>query len=449
MLPKLVTPIPGPRSRALAAQLRRYESRNVTHVSPGFPVFWERAAGANVWDVDGNRFLDLTAAFAVAGLGHGADAIRTAAHEQLDRLYHGMGDVHPTQLKVQLCRELSRWTYESWSGGRETGKTLLTNSGSEAVEAALKTAYLATGKPGVLGFEGAYHGLGYGSLAASGLPYFQTPFCEQLPPVADRLPFPRAGRDDDHPSRWEEQLAAVFSAGSTPVGAIIVEPIQGRAGEIVPPEWFLPLLREAADRHGAVLIFDEIYTGFHRTGPRFAADHWGVVPDLICLGKALTGGFPLAATVGRAQVMDAWPENPGEALHTSTFLGNPLGCRMALASLAEMERRDMETVVARAGHTLWRELEGLRELDLPALRPGELRGRGLMLGLELLDLHGEPDRTGTGRLLEALLQRGILQLAGSPAGNVLAFSPPLVISDEQIRFAVGQLGEALAHAPAH
>lgn len=438
MLPKLVTEIPGPRSRELAAELRRYESRNVTYVSEYFPVFWERAAGANVWDVDGNCFLDLTAAFAVAGLGHTNEAIRAAATDQLGQLFHGMGDVHPTELKVRLCRELSRWTYETWSNGKETGKTILTNSGSEAVEAALKTAFLATGKPKVLGFEGAYHGLGYGSLAASGIRYFHRPFHGQLPHLGAWLPFPCYGHEEEYAAKLEKLL---HKDGKS-IGAIIVEPIQGRAGDIVPPDWFLPLLRQAADQHGILLIFDEIYTGFYRTGKRFAADHWGVVPDLICLGKALTGGFPLAATVGKAEVMDAWPESPGEALHTSTFLGNPLGCRMALASLAEMERLDLPDIIAHASRTLELALHDLRATEPEGIRWGELRGRGLMRGLELFTPEGQTAGAETGKLLEALLARGIIQLAGSPTGNVLAFSPPLIMSDEQIHFALQQLQQA-------
>ncbi|MEM1060661.1 MAG: aspartate aminotransferase family protein, partial [Verrucomicrobiota bacterium] len=346
MLPELVTEIPGPRSRGLTEELRAYESRNVTYVSPGFPVFWERAEGVNVWDADGNRFLDLTAAFAVTALGHGPEAVRAAAREQIDTLYHAMGDVHPSPLKVELCRELSRLTFETWTHGAQSGKTILTNSGSEAVEAAIKTALLATGKPGVLGFEGAYHGLGFGALAAGGMDYFKTPFIRQVPPIGTLLPFPTEV-SNIAPESYRQRLDETLERGvagpdgkAVPIGAIVVEPIQGRGGEVVPTDWFHPMLREATDRHGALLIYDEIYTGFFRTGERFAADHWNVMPDIICLGKALTGGFPLAATVGRAHVMDAWPESNGEALHTSTFLGNPLGCRMALAQLKALGESD-------------------------------------------------------------------------------------------------------------
>lgn len=187
MLPELKTPIPGPRSLALAERLRGHESRNVTFTSPEFPVFWERAEGTNIWDVDGNRFLDLSSAFAVAGLGHGNAGLREAMHDQIDTLIHGMGDVHPTELKVRLCERLSELTFERW--GQGDGKVLLCNSGFEAVEAALKTALLCTGKSGVLSFTGGYHGLGYGALMAGGFEKFRSPFASQLADVGVVLPF--------------------------------------------------------------------------------------------------------------------------------------------------------------------------------------------------------------------------------------------------------------------
>ena len=261
----------------------------MTFLSPEFPVFWERAEGTNVWDVDGNRFLDMTSAFAVAGLGHGNPAVREAMHDQVDRLIHGMGDVHPTELKVELCENLSELTFERWGLGK--GKTVLGNSGFEAVEAALKTAVLRSGKPGVLSFEGGYHGLGYGTLMAGAFEKFHAPFAEQLAEVGVQVPL---------------ELAAVEAAlAGGGIGAILIEPVQGRGGKVVPEDGFLAGLRALADEHGAVLIFDEIYTGLNRTGKLFACEHWGVFPDLICIGKALTGGFPLSACVGRAEVMDA------------------------------------------------------------------------------------------------------------------------------------------------
>jgi 4-aminobutyrate aminotransferase-like enzyme len=451
MLPELATPVPGPRSRELAAQLREHESRNITYVSPGFPVFWERAHGANIWDVDGNRFLDLTSGFGVASLGHAPWKLVEGLREQAGLLYHAMGDVHPSAEKASLCRRLSEVTFEAWNLG--PGKTILTNSGSEAVEAALKTAGLATQRRGVLAFTGGYHGLGYGALTVTGRSLFRDPFAAQLADFATFLPFPNCqhcpfGATGREPSdclpdcmNTFMRQAEILLAGGT-IGAILVEPVQGRGGEIAPPGWFLPLLRSLANQFGAVLIFDEIYTGFHRTGPRFACDRWNVQPDLICLGKALTGGFPLAACVGGAKLMDAaWPESTGEALHTSTFLGNPLGCRMALESLRLFDAEPWGKRVEALGQHLH---EGLLKLLGTSKRWGWTRGLGLMRGLEVLDDNGAPDAARAGKLVEAMLARGVILLSGGTEQNVLSFTPPFVIKEAEMDFALEQFGEAEA-----
>jgi len=450
MLPELVTPIPGPRSRELAAELRAHESRNVTYVSPGFPVFWERAHGGNVWDVDGNRFLDLTSGFGVAGLGYTPKKIVAAVQDQAARLYHAMGDVHPSAEKAALCRRLSELTFGKWERGT-AGKVILTNSGSEAVEAALKTAYLATKRRGVLAFTGGYHGLGYGALTVTGRNYFRDPFAAQLADFATFMPFPACqhcpfGATNREPSACLPDCMNTFTARAEKllrtgkIGAILVEPVQGRGGEVVPPGWFLPMLRSLANQSGALLIFDEIYTGFHRTGRRFACDHWKVAPDLVCLGKALTSGFPLAACVGRAKIMDAaWPESTGEALHTSTFLGNPLGCRMALESLNLLEAEPWSKRVVKLGDHLEK---GLRKLQGASKRWGWIRGLGLMRGLEVVDAKGQPDAARAGQLVEAMLARGIIILSGGGAQNVLSFTPPFVISEEEIDFALAELAKA-------
>ena len=449
MLPEILTGIPGPRSRELSVELRQHESRNVTYVSPGFPVFWERAHGANVWDVDGNRFLDLTSGFGVASLGYTPQPMIEAVNDQVARLYHAMGDVHPSTEKAELCRRLSQLTFEKWRQG--AGKVILTNSGSEAVEAALKTAWLATQRRGVLAFTGGYHGLGYGALTVTGRNFFRDPFAAQLADFATFMPFPNCqkcplGASNREPAACPPDCMNVFLAradkilSSQKIGAILVEPVQGRGGEIVPPDWFLPVLRSLADQHGALLIFDEIYTGFHRTGQRFACDHWDVVPDLVCLGKALTSGFPLAACVGRAQIMDsAWPESTGEALHTSTFLGNPLGCRMALTSLDLLEAEPWSKRVEKLGQHLD---HGLRELQETSKHWGWKRGLGLMRGIEVTDGDGQPDHSRAGRIVEAMLARGIILLSSGSDQNVLSFTPPFVISKEEIDFALGQLAEA-------
>lgn len=415
MRPEVVTPIPGPRSRALARELRQHESRNVTFLDASWPVFWESAEGCQVWDADGNRFLDFTSAFGVAGLGHRNPEVVAAMGEQANRLLHGMGDVHPTALKGELCRRLSELTFERWQLG--PGKVILSNSGFEAVESALKTARLATGKPGVLAFDNGYHGLGYGSLMGTDLSKFRGPFEDQLAPVTTRIPY--GSTDLPDPGN---------------IGVVLVEPIQGRGGKVLPPPGFLAALRSWCDHHGAVLIFDEIYTGFHRTGSWFACEEDGVYPDLICVGKAMSGGFPISACVGRAGIMDEWPESTGEALHTSTFLGNPVGCAMALKSLEILARPETLALVGKTSAVLANALAGLADLENVIA----IRGRGVMWGVELA-------RPG-GPLLAELLAEGLLFLADGPRGNVLSFTPPFVMAEEDLVFGVDRVRRLLTRS---
>ncbi len=457
MLPEILTKVPGDKSRALAAKLAKYEARNVTWLAEDFPIFWQRAEGGNVWDVDGNRFLDLTSAFAVAGLGHSAEPIRQALEAQAKELLHAMGDVHPAALKAELCEALSEITFGRWGLG--TGKTFLCSSGSDAVEAALKTSLLYSGKPGVLCFTGAYHGLGFGALEAGGIPYFRDPFKPQLGRFAVRLPYPSCYRCPfDRREAFRLEGSSFPNCSNTclddlrkdietmvrqrEIGSIIVEPIQGRGGEIVPPRDFLVILRRICDEHKILLIADEIYTGFNRTGKLFACEHSEIAPDIICLGKGLTGGFPLAACVGRSDVMDAWPVSSGEALHTSTHLGNPLGCAMAMASIKEHLKPETQSMAKAAGRKL---KQAFQSLVSPAI--GNVRGVGTMLGIELVKKDGSPDGALAGAIMRKGVQDGLILLGGGPDGNVLSFSPAFAITDEEIEFLRAKLQEYLTSLP--
>jgi 4-aminobutyrate aminotransferase-like enzyme len=425
---------------------------------------WERARDVHVWDADGKKYLDLTAAFGVAAAGHANPRVVRAGQRQMAKLLHAMGDVHPHALKAQLARELSRLTFERWpkkskvqstkSEGR-TGKTIFCNSGFEAVEAALKTAMLATGRPGLIAFTGAYHGLGYGALNATHRNHFRGPFRSQLGEFGHFVPFPvaadvrrlksrRVNSELPHVGSYEveKRIRALFRREK--IGAILVEPIQARGGCNIPPLEFLPLLRQLCDEHGALLILDEIYTGFGRTGKWFACEHSGTVPDLICLGKALTGGFPLSACVGRADLMDAaWPAATGEAIHTSTFLGHPVGCAMALAQIAEIRRLKLRERSARLGSIL---LSELSKVQSPKSKVScRVRGVGLMAGLELLNADGSPATAESLRVIKALLQRGFILLPEGEHGNVLSFTPPLTISAAQLRQMTTALHQVLNH----
>ncbi|HIG01203.1 MAG TPA: aminotransferase class III-fold pyridoxal phosphate-dependent enzyme, partial [Myxococcales bacterium] len=257
LLPELKTPVPGSASMALASRLAGVESRNVTHLADPVPIFWQRAKGANVWDADGNRFIDLTGAFGVANIGHGHPEVVGAVARQSEDLMHGMGDVHPATVKVELLEAL----VARFPGGGEA-RAVLGSSGSDAVETAIKTAQLASGRPGLLAFEGGYHGLALGALDATARSDFRTPFAARLPGATV---FARFGDIAD-----AEKCLAQAVAGGRPLGAVIVEPVQGRGGERIPPRGFLSSLRSLCDAHGLLLIVDEIYTGFGRTGRWFA-----------------------------------------------------------------------------------------------------------------------------------------------------------------------------------
>ena len=410
--------MPGPRSRALAERLAAVESQNVTCLEPTAPIFWERAAGSNVWDVDGNRFVDLTAAFAVANTGHGHPRVVAAVKDQAERLLHGMGDVHPPAVKVALLETLVRL----YPGG-VAARGVLTTSGSDAVETAIKTAMLATRKAGIVAFEGAYHGLGLGALDATARSLWRAPFAERLPGATE---FARFG-----------DVASVRDAARRcrlPVGAVLVEPIQGRGGERIPPDGFLAGLRGLCDDEGWLLIVDEIFTGFGRSGRWFACERDAVVPDLLCVGKGMASGMPISACLGRAEVMASWPVSRGEAIHTQTFLGHPPGCAAALAAIAVIEE---EKLVERAAHQGTRALSQLRDRLAGASGIVDVRGRGLILAVEC------DTAEGAALACQRALGNGVIALLSGDDGRVVSLTPPLCIESEILELAVDVVAEAL------
>ena len=424
--------------------LHDYESRNVTFIEPdgSWPIVWERANGVHVWDAEGKKYLDLTAAFGVAAAGHANPNVVKAGQRQMRKLLHAMGDVHPHELKAKLARELSKITFERWSSicNRRSAignsaKTIFCNSGFESVEAALKTSMLATGKRGVIAFSGAYHGLGYGALNATHRDHFRTSFRSQLRQFCYFAPFPV---ENKNLVEVESVIRSYFRRHK--IGAILVEPIQARGGINIPPPEFLPLLRKLCDEHEALLILDEIYTGFGRTGKWFACEHAKTVPDVICLGKALTGGFPLSACVGRADVMDqAWPPSSGEAIHTSTFLGHPVGCAMALAQIAEIKKQKLVGRSAALGKFLLAELFKVQSSKFKV----EVRGLGLMAGLELKNQNGSPATKACVQIIKEMLRRGFILLPEGEHANVISFTPPLTISKNELARAIRVLAQLL------
>ncbi len=406
-VPKLVTPLPGPRSRAHVDALARHECPAITArrarravalaVDHDDPVVWAAARGTNVRDVDGNVFVDLTAGFGVALLGHAHPEIVAAATAQSGQLVHGCGDAWPDASRVRCLEAIAAVT----PPGLDV--VLLGTSGSDAVEAARKTAYLATGRPGVLVFDGAYHGLSLGALPLQGYrDDFVAPFRPLLGGSVTRLPYgcPPAAID------------AALASGS--IGSVVVEPVLGRGGAVVPPPGWLAALAASARAAGALVVFDEIQTGCGRTGAWFAGPAAGVVPDLLCVGKALGGGFPISACVGSGEVMAAWGTSKGEALHTQTFLGHPVATAAAVAALRVSSRDDAPGQARALGHTL---AELGRSLGLG------VRGAGLLMAWSF----------GPGRGLAAargLLRRGFLALPSGDDG--VGLTPPLGLSDAQL-----------------
>jgi 4-aminobutyrate aminotransferase-like enzyme len=414
-LEAIVTAVPGPRSFALAASLRASESRGITFLADDFPIFWASANGALVTDVDGNRYIDATAAFGVATTGHANPAVARAIAEQAGRLPHGMGDVHPSEPKARLLEKLAALA------PLPDAKTFLCSGGAESVEFALKTALLATGEPNVLAFFGGYHGLSYGALEVGGISKFRNPWRKQLRETTSFARFP----DPRDPKSGERALDAVAKAlrKDRSIGAVIVEPIQGRAGVLVPPDGFLRGLRALCTANDALLILDEIYTGFGRTGMLFECLREGIAPDVLCVGKALAGGFPISATLLAGEIAAAWAPSEGEALHTSTYLGNPMGCAAALANLAEIERLDLPRVAREREPAM---ASGLRALADASPRVVDVRGRGMLWAVEF------DDPAFANACVVRALGRGLILLQSGLRGESITFAPPPVIDDAQL-----------------
>jgi 4-aminobutyrate aminotransferase/(S)-3-amino-2-methylpropionate transaminase len=375
------------------------------------PIVYASGEGSNVVDVDGNRYVDLAAGFGALLLGHAPPKVARALDAQSHALWMALGDLYPSDVKVALVERVAALYPEKGA------RALLGQSGSDAIAAALKTAKLATGKPGVIAFEGAYHGLGYGPLAACGLKTsWREAFADQLNPHVFFVSYPR------HPDDLDVVLSQVEKAlDQGHVGAVLVEPILGRGGCVVPPPAFLRELAALTKRADALLIADEIWTGLGRCGDVLASAAMGVLPDLVCFGKGLGGGLPISACVGPDAVMQSWRRDASEeVVHTATFHGAPLACATALATLEVLAADDLaeraRAVGKRARHTLKTALA-----SVPGV--GEVRGAGLMVGVEL--------RSASVALAvqRALLEAGYIVTLGGLTAEVLVLTPALNIAE--------------------
>lgn len=438
LLPHLITTVPGPASLSLGRRLRAVESRNVTFLSDDFPVFWEAARGANVRDADGNVFLDLTSAFGVSLLGHGSPDVVEALSGQAGLLLHGMGDVHPPIAKVRLLERLAAVVPVP------EPRAVLATSGSEAVEIALKTARLASGRPGVVAFEGGYHGLTVGALSVTARAAFRQPVLERLYDGVAHLPFPEPEAPPEARARVLAALDGLLELGTPagPVGTVVIEPVQARGGVRAVPLWFAEALMQRVRDRGLILVADEIYTGLGRCGAVLASHRVGLEPHVVCVGKVLGGGMPLSACIAPVHIMDAWPESSGEALHTSTFLGHPASCAAAEAVLVRIAA-GLPDEAEQLGVRL---LAGLRLALDDVIEDGlvDVRGMGLLIGIELLQRGSEP-RAGAGaEVAEGLLARGVIALPAGESGAVIELSPPVGLTDAQIEHAVSEVATTVA-----
>jgi 4-aminobutyrate aminotransferase/(S)-3-amino-2-methylpropionate transaminase len=388
------------------------------------PIVYARGSGVNVLDVDGNRYVDLTAGFGALLLGHRPPAVARALARQEKDLWLALGDVYASEPKIALTLALARLFPEKGA------RVMLGLSGADAITAAMKTAVLATGRPDVVAFEGAYHGLSYAPLAACGLnAAFRSPFEGQLAPFVRFAPYPGSAADVD---RALSAVRAQLRRGD--VGAVLVEPILGRGGCVVPPAGFLGALREACDDAGALLVADEIWTGLGRSGSWLSSVDDGVTPDVVCLGKGLGGGLPISACIGREAVMRSWDTRGGGAIHTATHFGAPTACAAALATLAELRRARLVGRSRRVGDrwrdALARALEGRGVVGV--------RGRGMMIGVQV--------RGGAAQALSVtrkLLGQGYIVLTGGAAGDVLTLTPPLTIDEDLLAPFTRALADAL------
>ncbi len=456
-VPDIRTPLPGPRGKALIDKDEQFTSPSYTRV---YPLAVERGYGAVIEDVDGNRFLDFTAGIAVCSTGHCHERIVAVIHQQAARLLHMSGTDFYYAPQGDLAAKLAE--IAPMKGPK---RVFFTNSGAESVEAAFKLARFHTKRQHMISFFGAFHGRTMGALSLTGSKVVQRTGFAPLIPQVSHVDYPNCyrceGRVQGSGFRVQEgdsrqrvpspqplapspcclealnQIEVLFkrTVPPTEVAAIIVEPIQGEGGYIVPPPEFHRELKKLAEKHGILYVVDEVQTGMGRTGKMFAIEHWGVEPDIVCLAKGIASGMPLGAMIARTDVMD-W----GPGSHASTFGGNPVSCVAALETIKLLKEGLMQNAAEVGAHLKSR----LVELASKHTIIGDVRGLGLMIGAELVKDRAtkEPASAEKERVIQACFQRGLLLLGCGQ--STVRFCPPLVITKEQADTAVAILDEVLA-----
>jgi 4-aminobutyrate aminotransferase / (S)-3-amino-2-methylpropionate transaminase / 5-aminovalerate transaminase len=428
---ELKTEIPGPRSRQIVERIGRAVA---SPLALTFPVVAESGRGATLTDVDGNTFIDFAGGVGSLNVGHSHPEVVAAAHEQLDRFSHTDFTIVPYEPSVALAERLAERVPISGPV-----KAAFFNAGTEAVENAVKFARAYTRRPAVIAFEGAFHGRTMLSLSLTSKVH---PYKAGLGPFAPeiyRVPFPNAYRGvsvDDALAALERAFTTMVAPET--VAAIIFEPVQGEGGFVVGPPEFVQGLRKIADRHGIVLIADEVQTGFGRTGRFFGIEHSGVEPDLVCVAKSIANGLPLSGVLGKAAIMDA----PGVGAVGGTYVGNPVALAAALAVLDVIDDEGLLERSNTVGDTIRARMLDWQE-RWPAV--GEVRGLGSMLAIELVSdpATRKPSKELANQVTEAALQRGLLLITCGVYGNCIRVLVPLVIADAELEEALGAWEEAL------
>jgi 4-aminobutyrate aminotransferase/(S)-3-amino-2-methylpropionate transaminase len=422
--------------------MRRRDAAVVRAAYHATPVFVAQAEGAVIEDVDGNRFIDFAGGIGCLNTGHRAPRVVEAIRRQLDRFLHTSFNVLPYESYIALAERLNAVT-----PGRFAKKTVLVNSGAEAVENAIKIARAYTKRPAILAFEDAFHGRTYMAMAATSKTHPCKAGFEPFPGDVYRVPFAycyRCSYSLEYPSceihcarHIEDAFKRVVAAES--IAAVIVEPIMGEGGFLTPPSEFFPILSEICRRHGILLIADEVQSGFARTGAMFACERLGLQPDLITMAKSLSGGLPLAAVTGRAEIMDT----PGPGALGGTFGGNPAACEAALAVLETIET---ENLCARANHLGDRFRRRAAQWQSRWELVGEVRGLGAMQALELVRSRQTraPAEEETKRILQYCYEHGLIMITAGSYGNVIRLLVPLVVTDSQMEEGLDVLESALA-----
>ncbi len=431
--PHIKTELPGPKARAMIA-------RDAEVISPSYPrdypFVMSHGRGTEVWDVDGNRFLDFAAGIAVCATGHAHPNVVEAVREAAGEFLHISSDYWHERM-IALAERLARLAPMG-----EPAMSFLCQSGTEAVEGAIKLARYVTGRPRFIGFLGGFHGRSMGSLSFTSSKYTQQKGFGQTMPGVTHVPFPDPFRPlfagTDQGQAVLDYIRMLFERSVPPsdVAAILIEPIQGEGGYLVPPPGFLAGLRALCDEHGILLIFDEVQSGVGRTGRMFACQHDGVAPDIMTLAKGLGSGLPIGAVVAKKRLMQQWKRGA----HGNTYGGNPITCAAAIATL-ELVEGEYAANAASVGAYFMDQLR-----DFAGAYPciGEVRGRGLMIGMELVETDGSPAKELCDALITRAFHNGLLLL--SCGVSTVRFMPPLSLSREEVDEAMGYLRAALDEA---